>query len=49
MTKPILNKSEKQLLDLSLGKKPETEKEKKLAKQMKEIRDKGGIVEVPHD
>jgi len=42
-----LTKKEK---DLSLGKKKaETEHEKKLLKQIKEIKQKGSILYIPHD
>ena len=45
-----LTKKEKDLIDLSLGKKKaETEHEKKLLKQIKEIKQKGSILYIPHD
>jgi hypothetical protein len=48
--KQVLNKKEKTLVDLALGsKKPISLKDKRLAKQIKEIQDKGRAVEIPDE
>ena len=46
----ITNKTEKTLLELTQGiRKPETEFEKQVAKEIKDIEEKGGTVEIPFD
>ncbi len=45
----IENPKEKSLLDMAKGKKPMTKFEKELAKEIREIEEKGGMVEIPFD
>jgi hypothetical protein len=45
-----ISKMERDALDLAFGrKKPKTKYEKKLLREINEIKKKGGQVEIPHD
>ena len=45
----ITSPLERTLLELTQGRKPETTEEEQVAKEIQEIRDRGGIVEIPFD
>ena len=48
-TKADLSDKERRLLDLTLGAKPMNEEEERMAREIRSIRDSGGIVEIPFD
>jgi uncharacterized protein YifE (UPF0438 family) len=48
--KDAVTKDEKNLINLINGaKKPKTERDKRLAADIEKIKQRGGIVEIPHD